>query len=197
MIVKNEEASLPQCLNSVKNVVDEMVVLDTGSTDKTVEIAREFGAKVYHFEWCNDFSAARNESLKYVQGDWVLVLDADEVLKPEIVPQMKQAMMSDRNLVINLIRQEVGASQSPYSLVSRLFRNHPDVRFSRPYHSLVDDSVAELLPREPQWQIVSLSDVAILHYGYQPGAIASLNKFARAQAAMEGFLASHANDPYD
>lgn len=197
MIVKNEEASLPECLNSVKNVVDEMVVLDTGSTDKTVEIAREFGAKVYHFEWCNDFSAARNKSLKYVQGDWVLVLDADEVLKPEIVPQMKQAMESDRHLVINLIRQEVGASQSPYSLVSRLFRNHPDVRFSRPYHSLVDDSVAELLQREPQWQIVSLSDVAILHYGYQPGAIASLNKFARAQAAMEGYLASHPNDPYD
>ena len=113
MIVKNEEASLPQCLNSVKDVVDEMVVLDTGSTDKTVEIAKEFGAKVYHFEWCNDLSAARNESLKYVQGDWVLVLDADEVLTPEIVPQMKQAMMSDRHLVVNLIRQEVGASQSP------------------------------------------------------------------------------------
>jgi glycosyltransferase involved in cell wall biosynthesis len=197
MIVKNEEASLPQCLNSVKDVVDEMVVLDTGSTDKTVEIAREFGAKVYHFEWCNDFSAARNESLKYVQGDWVLVLDADEVLTPEIVPQMKQAMESDRHLVVNLIRQEVGASQSPYSLVSRLFRNHPDVRFSRPYHSLVDDRVAELLQREPQWQIVSLSDVAILHYGYQPGAIASLNKFARAKTAMEGYLASHPYDPYD
>jgi glycosyltransferase involved in cell wall biosynthesis len=68
MIVKNEEASLPQALSSVKDIVDEMVILDTGSSDRTVEIAREFGSCVYHFDWCNDFSAARNEAVKYVQG---------------------------------------------------------------------------------------------------------------------------------
>jgi tetratricopeptide (TPR) repeat protein len=171
-------------------------VLDTGSTDRTVEIAREFGSKVYRFEWCNDFSVARNEALKYVQGNWVLVLDADEVLTPEIVPDMKQVIKSDRHLVINLVRQEVGASQSPYSLVSRLFRNHPEIRFSRPYHAMVDDSVAQLLQREPQWQVVSLSTVAILHYGYQPGAIAALDKYTRARTAIEGFLATHPNDSY-
>ncbi len=204
MIVKNEEASLPQALSSVKEVVDEMIILDTGSTDRTAEIAKEFGASVYHFEWCNDFSAARNEALKYVQGQWVLVLDADEVLTPEIVPEIKQVIQSNslgdssasRHLVINLVRQEVGASQSPYSLVSRLFRNHPEIRFSRPYHAMVDDSVQELLQREPQWQVVSLSRVAILHYGYQPEAIAALDKYTRARTAMEGFLATHPNDAY-
>lgn len=196
MIVKNEEASLPSCLASVKDVVDEMVVLDTGSTDRTVEIAKEFGARVKYFEWCNDFSAARNESLKYVQGDWVLVLDADEMLTPEIVPQLKQAIQNEHHLVVNLVRQEIGATQSPYSLVSRLFRHHPAVRFSRPYHAMVDDSVAQLLQREPSWKIISLSNVAILHYGYQPGAITALNKFERAQKAMEGFLATHPTDPY-
>ena len=196
MIVKNEEASLPKTLNSVKGIVDEMVVLDTGSTDRTVEIVRKFGARVHLFEWCNDFSIARNEALKYVQGKWVLVLDADEVLTSEIVPEMKQAMKSDRHLVINLIRHEVGASQSPYSLVSRLFRNHPEVRFSRPYHAMVDDSVQELLQREPQWQVVYLSTIAILHYGYQSEAIAAQDKYTRAKTAMEGFLASHPNDAY-
>ncbi|HAJ61289.1 MAG TPA: glycosyltransferase, partial [Cyanobacteria bacterium UBA8543] len=196
MIVKNEEARLPQTLNSVKGIVDEMVVLDTGSTDRTVEIARKFGAKVHLFEWCNDFSIARNEALKYVQGKWVLVLDADEVLTSEIVPEMKQAMKSDRHLVINLIRHEVGAAQSPYSLVSRLFRNHPEVRFSRPYHAMVDDSVQELLQREPQWQVVYLSTIAILHYGYQSEAIAAQDKYTKARTAMEGFLASHPNDAY-
>lgn len=196
MIVKNEEASLPQCLSRVKDAVDEMIVLDTGSTDRTQEIAREFGAKVYHFKWCNDFSAARNESLKYVQGDWILVLDADELLVPEIVPQMKQAIESQNHLVINLVRQEVGAVQSPYSLVSRLFRNHPDIHFSRPYHALVDDSVQALLQRERQWQIGYLQEVAILHYGYQPGAIASHDKLSKAKAAMEGFLRAHPNDAY-
>lgn len=196
MIVKNEETSLPPCLRSVKPVVDEMVILDTGSTDRTVEIAKELGARVYHFKWCNDFSAARNAALKYVRGKWVLVLDADEVLVPDIVPQIKQAIKSDRHLVINLVRQEVGASQSPYSLVSRLFRNHPEIRFSRPYHAMVDDSVQALMQREPQWQVVSLPTVAIKHYGYQPEVIAALDKYTRARQAMEGFLATHPHDPY-
>jgi len=196
MIVKNEEACLPQVLESVQPVVDEMVILDTGSSDRTIDIATEYGARVYHFQWCNDFSAARNQALQYVQGKWVLVLDADEVLTPEIVPEIQQAIKNDRNLVINLIRQEVGATQSPYSLVSRLFRHHPDIYFSRPYHSLVDDSVSQLLQREPDWQVISLSTVGILHYGYQPGAIAALDKYTRAKNAMEGFLADHPNDPY-
>jgi len=196
MIVKNEEACLPQVLESVQPIVDEMVILDTGSSDRTIDIATDYGARVYHFQWCNDFSAARNHALRYVRGKWVLVLDADEVLTPEIIPEIQQAIKSDRNLVINLIRQEVGATQSPYSLVSRLFRHHPDIYFSRPYHSIVDDSVSQLLQREPDWQVISLSTVGILHYGYQPGAIAALDKYTRAKTAMEGFLADHPNDAY-
>jgi len=195
-IVKNEEVALPKCLASVKDVVDEIVVLDTGSTDRTVEIAKQFGAKVYHFKWCNDFSAARNQALKYVTGDWILVLDADETLAPEIVPHLQQAIESDCYLVINLLRQEVGAAQSPYSLVSRLFRHHPDIYFSRPYHALVDDSVSQILSREPQWQIGYLPGVGILHSGYQKSAIAEKDKFSQAEEAMAGFLARYPNDPY-
>lgn len=196
MIVKNEEAALPRTLASVKDVVDEMVVLDTGSRDRTCEIAREFGARVYHFEWGDDFAAARNECLKYATGDWILVLDADEVLVPEIVPHIKQGIQGDRTLVINLIRQEIGASQSPYSLVSRLFRHRHDIRFSRPYHAMVDDSVAEILQREPEWKIVALADVAILHSGYQQDAIATKNKFQKAQVAMERYITYYPNDAY-
>jgi glycosyltransferase involved in cell wall biosynthesis len=196
MIVKNEEVTLPQTLASVKDVVDEMVVLDTGSGDRTCEIAREFGAKVYHFDWCDDFAAARNECLKYATGNWILVLDADEVLVPQIVPLIKQVIQGDRTLLINLIRQEVGASQSPYSLVSRLFRNRHDIRFSRPYHAMVDDSVAEILQREPEWKIATLPDVAIWHSGYHKDAIATKNKFQKAQAAMERYITYYPNDAY-
>ena len=196
MIVKNEESYLPQALNSVKDVVDEMVILDTGSTDRTVEIAKEYGARVYQFDWCNDFSAARNEALKYVQGKWVLVLDADEVLTQSIAAELHQVIHNERYVLINLLRQEVGAAQSPYSQVSRLFRNHPEIRFSRPYHAMVDDSVAQLLEREPQWQVVSLPKVAILHYGYQPEAIASRDKYHRGRQAMEAFLAENPDEPY-
>lgn len=195
-IVKDEETTLPDCLNSVKDVVDEMVVLDTGSTDNTVAVAESLGAKVHRYQWNNDFAAARNESLKYVQGDWVLVLDADEQLVPAIAPKLKQAIETDDYIAINLLRQEVGAAQSPYSMVSRLFRHHPEIRFSRPYHALVDDSIDALRQRETHWKIGSLGEVAILHEGYRADAIARGNKLARAQAAMEAFLKDHPGDPY-
>ena len=80
MIVKNEERCLEKCLKAVRNLVDEIYITDTGSTDKTVEIAKKFGAHISHFEWINDFSAARNFSLEQSDCDWNLVLDADEYL---------------------------------------------------------------------------------------------------------------------
>ncbi|TAF02174.1 MAG: glycosyltransferase [Nostocales cyanobacterium] len=196
MIVKNEEAALPRCLGSVQNVVDEIVVLDTGSTDKTPDIAQQFGAKVHYFQWCNDFSVARNEALKYVTGDWVLVLDADEIITPEIAPQLREAINIDDYLLINLVRQEVGATQSPYSLVSRLFRNHQDIRFERPYHALVDDSIAAILNKENYWQVGYLPNVAILHAGYQKAVINQQNKYAKALTAMEDFFAANPADAY-
>jgi glycosyltransferase involved in cell wall biosynthesis len=196
IIVKNEAVNLPRCLESVRSIADELIVLDTGSTDDTVAIAQSFQAQVHSFVWCNDFSAARNAGLHFAQGDWVLVLDADEVLVPAVIPSLKRAMQPADALVINLVRQEIGAVQSPYSLVSRLFRRHPDIQFTRPYHAMIDDSVAQLLRREPHWQVLDLPDVAILHYGYEPGAIASRDKFQTARATMEGFFASHPDDPY-
>lgn len=80
MIVRNEARSLARCLRSIAPWVDEMIVLDTGSTDQTIAIARKCGAEVYHFDWCDDFSAARNAALDLSRADWNLVLDADEWL---------------------------------------------------------------------------------------------------------------------
>jgi glycosyltransferase involved in cell wall biosynthesis len=196
MIVKNESENLPRCLDSVKEVVDEMIVMDTGSDDDTIAIAKSYGATVPIYQWQGNFSDARNEALKYVTGDWILVLDADEELNPAILPKMRRAMEKEENLVINLIRHEIGAVQSPYSLTSRLFRKHPQVTFTRPYHSIIDDNVAILLKKEPDWKIVDLPDIAILHYGYTQDKIDSLDKFARARKAMEGFYKEHPHDPY-
>lgn len=81
MIVRDEARCLERCLNSVRDHVDEMVVLDTGSVDATVQLAQDAGAIVRHFEWVDDFSAARNAALAHATGDWVLVLDADEWLE--------------------------------------------------------------------------------------------------------------------
>jgi tetratricopeptide (TPR) repeat protein len=195
-IVKNEEKNLPHCLESVKSIADELVILDTGSTDKTPEIARSFGANIYSFDWCDDFAAARNAALSYVTGNWVLVLDADERLAPEILPQLKQAIAVDSHILVNLMRQEIGASQSPYSLVSRLFRRHRSLYFSRPYHASIDDSLQLLLQQELHWKIVQLPQVAIFHDGYQASAIAAGNKLDRAQKAMEGYFYKNPHDAY-
>jgi glycosyltransferase involved in cell wall biosynthesis len=83
MIVRNEETHLDNCLNCVKDYVDEIVIVDTGSQDKTCDIARKYTDKVYNIEWENDFSKARNFGLEKVQSDWVLVLDADELIDYE------------------------------------------------------------------------------------------------------------------
>ena len=196
MIVKNEESSLPQCLGSIKDVVEEMIILDTGSTDKTMQVAKDFGAQVESFSWRDDFAAARNQALSYAQGEWVLVLDADEVLTQEIIPSIQQAITNPHHLVINLVRQEVGASQSPYSLISRLFRRHPEIKFTRPYHAIIDDSVAQIQQQERKWKVVNLPSVGILHYGYQPGTIAAKDKANRARKSMERYLTSNPKDPY-
>lgn len=196
MIVKNEETSLPRCLDSVKDVVEEMIIVDTGSTDATIDIIKAYGANLYRFEWNNNFSTARNYGLQYVKTDWIISLDADEVLAKEIVPEIKAGIKSPQNLLINFLRQEVGANQSPYSLVSRCFRRHPQVYFNRPYHSMVDDSVIKLLTVEPDWQIIEIDKVGIYHYGYQPGAISSLDKDTRARIIMEGFYRENPEDAY-
>lgn len=196
MIVKNEAENLSRCLESVKEAVDELIVLDTGSTDETVAIAQSFGAQVHHFAWNDSFADARNAALQQVTGDWVLVLDADETLVAEVIPTLRQAILQEQAIVINLIRHEIGATQSPYSLVSRLFRNHPAVRFSRPYHAMVDDSVAQLMAQEPHWHVINCPNVAILHSGYEPGAIASRNKLEKARTTMERFFASNPDDAY-
>ena len=83
MIVKNEENTLSRCLESVKDIVDEIIIVDTGSTDNTVEIAKSYGAKVFFYKWDNSFANARNYSLSKASKDWILIMDADDELVKE------------------------------------------------------------------------------------------------------------------
>lgn len=196
MIVKDEAAHLGQCLASVQDLVQEMVVADTGSQDETMAIAKTFGAKVIELAWQDDFAKARNQALAHLSGDWVLMLDGDEELNPRMISAIQTAIADESTLVVNLMRQEVGALQSPYSLVSRLFRRHPALHFNRPYHETIDDSVLELLKKEPHWRIVDLPGVAILHSGYRPDALQDRNKTQRAQSLLEKALREDPQDAY-
>ena len=196
MIVRNEAERLEACLASVRGFVDELVLLDTGSSDATVAIAKRCGAVVHQMDWPGDFEPARNEALKHVSGDWVLVLDADEQLLEEAKQPLRQLMAKPELLLINLLRFERGALQSPYSNVSRLFRRHPDIHWSGKYHTMVDDSVAALIAREPHWRIADCPLPALVHDGYRPELLADGAKAARLRAAMEAELALKPGDPY-
>lgn len=204
MIVKDEAANLPRCLASVQSFVDEMIVVDTGSQDDTIAIAQQWGAQVTSIPWQQDFAAARNHSLTLATNDWIVVLDADETLTPagqHLLHQVRQgaavgAESLDTVVAVNLLRHEVNTAQAPYSEVARVFRNRADVRFERPYHESIDDSVTRLLQTEPHWRVAVWPDVAITHTGYGAAAIAQRDKFTRAQTLMATYLAAHPNDAY-
>ncbi|MFZ0409735.1 MAG: glycosyltransferase [Cyanobium sp.] len=196
MIVRDEAAQLRQCLESVAGFVDEMVVLDTGSRDDSAAIASACGARVHHMSWPGDFAPARNRALELTLADWVLVLDADERLLPQAKEPLRALIEQPDLLVINLLRAEEGAVQSPYSSVSRLFRRHPAIRWSRPYHAMVDDSVMTLLEREPHWRVRQWPEPALSHGGYRPELLAGSGKAARLRQAMEAELRAHPGDAY-
>ncbi|KZR86219.1 TPR domain-containing glycosyltransferase [Synechococcus sp. MIT S9508] len=196
MIVRDEEARIEDCLKSVKGFADEMVLLDTGSVDRTIALAEACGARVERMDWPGDFAPARNAALELVKGDWVLVLDADEELRSEAIPQLKALMAQPDVLVINLLRHELGAAMAPYSNVSRLFRRHPRLRWSKPYHSMIDESVDALLKQEPGWRIANCTEPALLHEGYRPDLLAGSDKADRLRQSMESWLKDQPNDPY-
>ena len=196
MIVRDEATRIEACLRSVQDFVDEMVVVDTGSTDETVALAQACGARIEHLEWPGDFAPARNAALEHVKGDWVLVLDADEQLRTEAIPKLKALMAQPDVLVINLLRHELGAAMAPYSNVSRLFRRHPRIQWSKPYHSMIDESVAALMRDEPQWRIANCAEPALLHDGYRPELLSGTDKAERLRQSMEHWLEEQPGDPY-
>jgi tetratricopeptide (TPR) repeat protein len=164
MIVKNEAAALPGTLGAVRPWVDEIVVVDTGSTDATREVARAHGARVIDWAWRDDFAAARNESLRHATGDWILVLDADEVLGPASGPALRQACETAPSEVAGYNVKIVCPREGDGGLVRlnwfpRLFRNLPGIRFEGVIHEQVIASLAA------HGAVVD-SAVEALHSGY-------------------------------
>lgn len=158
MIVKDEEKFLEQCLDSAKDFADETIIVDTGSSDKTVEIARKYTDKIYFFEWKDDFSKARNESLKHATKDWILFLDADEAIEKEDSEKIRQAIQSDAKAFrLNIIN--ISSSGNKVLKLVRLFRNNEGFYFRNRIHELVDDSITE-----KGFEIKEI-DAKIMHYG--------------------------------
>lgn len=163
MIVRDEEDFLVGCLESVREVVDEIVILDTGSSDDTIKIAEDFGAAIYTFSWRDDFSMARNESIKHAHGDWILWLDADERLIPESIPVLKGLLKPEKRPVIYEVTiKNIRPNGDSYSLSSahRLFTNKKGIYFTGRIHEQLSPSVAKLGGEE------RTAKIEIYHLGY-------------------------------
>lgn len=152
LIVKNEARCLGRCLESIQSVVDEIAVVDTGSTDETVPIARRFGAKVAPFPWVDDFSAARNFALEQTTGDWILVLDADEyasdALQAEIPDFVRHQHAVGRLKIVSDFRRH-GQTFRSQSFVSRLFPR--GAHFEGPIHEQLISPLARLNLKGELW----------------------------------------------
>lgn len=162
-IVKNEADNIrltwPSFLN---NPLVEIIMVDTGSSDNTVALAKEMGALVFHYPWDNNFSNARNESLKRASSDWVLWIDADEYLAPEELAKLLVRLKTSPAAALNLTLKESQRHSNVPAEISykrvKVFRNHQDYHFVRPFNEQVVDQNDRLLVGED-------TDVTILHLG--------------------------------
>lgn len=182
MIVKNEEKFLAQCLKSIKDAVDEIIIVDTGSTDRTVEIAQSFGAKVYHHPWRNSFSEARNHSLIYATCDWILQIDADEALEQRDIPLLHKLIQTDSyNAVYVAIYSELPGGQSKH-YYTRVFR-----RGKARYEGIVHNQLVLNGNAMP-------SEIKFYHYGYNLSNEEMKNKYKRTGDLLRKQLAEDPNN---
>ncbi|SPD74740.1 hypothetical protein PITCH_A330005 [uncultured Desulfobacterium sp.] len=181
MIVKNEEAQIAKCISNLKSIVDEVIIVDTGSSDKTRKIATIFGAKVHEYQWTNDFSEARNFSISKASGDWIFIMDADEIISPYDFDEFRKIVSkkpskpfsysfvtrnySARRDLIGLncndgkYEEESGVGWVSSQKV-RLFTNGHGIFFEHPVHELVEPSL-----RKKNIEI-KVSNIPIHHYGH-------------------------------
>ncbi len=191
MIVKNEEEMLKQTLPDLINSVDEVILVDTGSEDNTAEYGRSLGAKVSSFPWINDFAAARNESIKHAQGEWIIWIDADEYVKPEDMQKLKGILTETRENMFGFPIRECKLGE--FSEISsyfrfKVFRNHRGFHFERPINEQVCDKEGRVVYGE------NLEDISIYHWGNHLSKEWYQKKKMRNIPILEALLKNNPND---
>jgi tetratricopeptide (TPR) repeat protein len=193
LIVRNESLVLERCLVSLSGVVDEIVVVDTGSTDATPEIAAGFGARICRHAWRNDFAAARNVGLEAASGDWILTIDADEYLEAETRRQVRAVVdHTDADGILVTVRNLLAPDdliQSAESRIVRLFRRRDEVRFAGIIHEEVTAAITGRGGR-----IVG-SPLVIVHDGYASDTTQGAG--TRAERNLPLLLRAAADAPLD
>lgn len=187
MIVKNEEACLGRCLKSVQDYVDEIIIVDTGSTDGTIEIAENYGARIQHHLWESDFSKHRNQSLSYATGDWIFQLDADEVLFAEDGFKLQEITRHGKADYYHCRFYDIKRDGSVHGVfyLIRLFRNGLGMKYARKVHN--------------QLQTFGKGDycgIRVRHYGYDLSPEQMEAKHLRTTTILDEMIAADPEDVY-
>lgn len=201
MIVKNEAEMIGRLLASVQPMVDEIIVVDTGSTDDTVAIATSFGAHIAHFAWCDDFAAARNASLALATGDWIVIADADsefDLASRRSLRRFLQGPAEEKGAplayAVQLVDHITGdpAIVSSRSYFLAIFPNDQDLRYLGAIHEQLTDR------RDPPRKLAvrSINDIICHHYGYAKAVIARQDKKGRNMRILRQELARKPDDPF-
>lgn len=187
LIVKNEEAFLRPCLDSVKDYVDEIVIVDTGSEDATIEIARQYTDKVYSHPWEGSFSKARNQVLSYATGGWIFQIDADEELMEGSGPKLRQAVRDAGPadaILVNIISTYSGGTKKARHNFERLFRNNGVIHYEGIVHN-----------RVVAYNNLKASKIELMHYGYDVEEKKACEKFLRTTELLKKQIEESPDDP--
>jgi glycosyltransferase involved in cell wall biosynthesis len=172
---RDDEKTLGECLSSLSEVADRLVVVDTGSRDGTLEIAREHGAEIHRIKWADDFSSARNYALEQAKGDWVVFLDADEYLRADAA-WLKKALAAETKDVLLCALYNLGIQENGPVYgggVARIFKNDSRIRYRRPVHEYLFHAERELSCADYR------REVGIFHSGYDQEKMKDKNKYGR------------------
>ena len=172
MIVKDEEEFLPRCLDSIRDLVDEMIIVDTGSTDRTVEIAESYGATIYHHPWQGSFSEARNFGLQYATCDWILQMDADEELEREDIPVIKKVLGSNLYNAVSVALLNDSPEGWSKHYFQRIFRR------GKAYYQGIVHNQLKYEGKELR------TEIRIYHYGYNLSEEKMAGKFRRTETLL-------------
>lgn len=197
MIVKNEEESIGRCLESVRGFVDEMIIVDTGSTDRTVEICTTFGAKIFHYEWNDHFAHARNYGLEQASGDWLLWLDADEEMKKADFAQFRDKIFQEQDksvfsiYLINYYGSYPPSEDVAFNIAHpRIFRNHIGIRYNNAIHEQLN--LLEVMKEEE----IGFLPLKVYHYGYMDEVVANKDKAKRNIELIKKEIEKDENDSW-